>query len=128
MPGLMSLFGDETMLRAMAASARRLKLFVNDRTPTKGDTVSDFVEASDAGGYVERELSPGAWTFEGLPMQATHAPVVFPFTGESDSMYGYFVVDDGGRLLMAEKFATGPYKAMQAGQTATVAVTVTQRT
>jgi hypothetical protein len=86
-----------------------LKLYTNNYTPLDTSVAGSFTEAS-GGGYAAKTLSNGSWTVTvgNDPSDAVYAQQTFTFTGElsgAASVYGYFVVDADGVLLLAEKFA-----------------------
>lgn len=86
-----------------------LKLFCNDVTPGQTDTAGTYTEAT-GGGYAAITLSNGSWTITSGndPSDAVYAQQTFTFTGAlttNTDVYGYFVVNDDGTLLWAERLA-----------------------
>lgn len=86
-----------------------LKLYTNDYTPLDTSVAGSFTEAS-GGGYAAKTLSNGSWTVTtgNDPSDAVYAQQTFTFTGTLSggaSVYGYYVVDADGVLLLAERFA-----------------------
>jgi hypothetical protein len=108
--------GADTILKAFfnnswpsASKNLVLKLYTNDYTPLDTSVAGSFTEAS-GGGYAAKTLSNGSWTVTtgNDPSDAVYAQQTFTFTGTlsgTASVYGYFVVDADGVLLLAEKFA-----------------------
>lgn len=85
-----------------------LRLFSNDVTPSKDDTISTYTEASSTGGYAQKTLAAGSWTVamvDDIPT-ATYAKQVFSYTGAGDTVYGYYLVRvSDGMLVGAEEFS-----------------------
>lgn len=92
-----------------------LKLYQNDVTPAESDTAASYTEA-DFSGYSAKTLtaSQTASTWA-VPTTATGTtsseygggtPQSWTLSGTSQTIYGYFWVNAGGTLLLAEKFAT----------------------
>jgi hypothetical protein len=116
------------MLGGVADVASRVKLFMNDRVPTKSDVVSDYDEASPSGGYSDRAITRDGWTLApGPPAIGQHSALIFTWSGPGDPLYGYILVDADGRLLAAERFSSAPYAPTAPGQTLSVVVTIRQQ-
>lgn len=102
---------------------RLLKLFTNNMTPAKGDSLGSYVEASQAG-YAGITLSGANWTVWnvtdlGNPTGtnvATYASQTFSFS-TAVTCYGYFVTTLGvsPSLLWAERFSTAPFTLPSGG-------------
>lgn len=85
-----------------------LKLYTNNYTPLDTSVAGDFSEAS-GGGYAAKTLSNGSWTVTvgSDPSDAAYAEQTWTFTGAlagTATIYGWFIVDADGVLIMAEKF------------------------
>lgn len=85
-----------------------LKLYTNNYTPLDTSVAGDFTEAS-GGGYAAKTLSNASWvvTTGNDPSDAVYAEQTWTFTGllaGSATVYGYFIVDADGILLLGEKF------------------------
>jgi hypothetical protein len=85
-----------------------LKLYTNNYIPLDTSVAGDFTEAS-GGGYSAATLANGSWTVDTghNPSDAVYAEQTWTFTGAlsaSATIYGYFVVDADGTLILAEKF------------------------
>ena len=80
-------------------------LFENVITPGESDVVGSYTEPV-GGGYSAQNLSGGSWTFatDTGVSTATHTEVTFTFTSGPYSIYGYFILDGSGNLLLAERF------------------------
>ncbi len=87
-----------------------LKLFATDVTPAQTDTASTYTEAT-GGGYADITITNGSWTVASAndPSDAVYAQQTFTFTGPLTTnlnIYGYYVVNDDGTLLWAERLAS----------------------
>lgn len=67
----------------------KLKLFTNNYTPTLSSVATDFTEVT-GGGYTEKTLSTGAWTF--LNGIATCPAQLWTFTGSVGNIFGFYLV------------------------------------
>jgi len=86
----------------------KLKLFSNNVTPTV-DTVLGDLNVVSGGGYADVTLVAANWVISpGSPSSALYnAFINFTFTGVPAvaTVYGYFIVDNGGNLLFVERFS-----------------------
>ena len=89
-----------------------LKLFGNNATPSDTSVVGDFTEIAGAG-YVGVSLAAVSWTISiATPSIASYAALSFIFTGAINApgtIYGYFIVDAIGGLVLAERLASPPF-------------------
>jgi len=104
-----------------------LKLFVNDITPADDDVIGDYTEAV-GGGYAAKTLTASSFTVStvGDIVQAAYAQQDFVFTGALDTnpaIYGAYVVDADGVLILAER-AAATYTPTAAGHMYAVNVVV----
>lgn len=95
-----------------------LKLFVNNIVPTDATITADLVEAV-GGGYVAKTLTAGLWTpYIDLGIsQVSYETQNFAFTGPlttNTTIYGYYIVDADGVLLVAE-VAAAPFAPVVVG-------------
>lgn len=94
-----------------AIDPAEIKLFKNNYTPVAGTTLANLTEA-DFSGYASVVLA--GWTAAAIGAGGraySQADLVtFAHNGgvTANSIYGYWVVDSGGTLLWAERFATAP--------------------
>lgn len=109
----------EAALGKVAAGNLKLRLYTNNYTPTQTDTVASYTEMGAVQGYSLITLATGTWasavagTGSGL-LLANHASIGYAqqtFTasgaGGAQTVFGYFVTDNGGTILLGgEKFAT----------------------
>lgn len=106
----------------------RIRLFVNDITPTHDTVTGDFVEAS-FGGYASGDISGSGTISENGSDEATLTFPTFTNTatgsGLPQSVYGYYVTDVGGALLWAERDPTGPIVIAAVDDEVTVDAVVT---
>jgi len=99
------IFNDD---RATAGDDFVLRLFANNVTPAQ--TGITYTEA-DGGGYAAITLTNGSWTVTtgNDPSDAVYAQQTFTFTGPlttNTTVYGYYVTDEDGVILWAERFST----------------------
>jgi len=93
----------------LQADSYLLHLFVNDHSPTVGDTLASYTECTTAG-YAPQVIPPAAWT---VAPPVAHAVLIVQtnprrFVPDSTAVpvliYGYFVSDELGRFAWAEAF------------------------
>ncbi len=122
----------DRLLGASASETWQCRLFKGDVTPAAAHTAATYsaVEA-DFGGYAGQNLTdhgnwPAAASVSGKAQSQFSAEVPFSFgsTGASNSVYGFFITDSSGRLIMAERFAAGPYAMVNLGDTIKVRPTL----
>jgi hypothetical protein len=93
-----------------------VKLFVNDYTPVAATTGTDFTEMStndyvaktvDIDGTPEVTITSETDPAGGDMAQAAFDEIVWTFddTGGANTIYGYWVEDEDGEVLFAERFA-----------------------
>lgn len=101
------LFSGET-----AAHTLFLKLFQNNYTPVATTDVGDFTEASFSG-YVTKTLSnPVTQAALDANNRAVTLYDLVTWTksgATGNSIYGYYVLDNGGGLVWCERFVTGAW-------------------
>jgi len=103
--------GEVAMLEKIIGQTLFLRLFSNNITPSETTTTGSLTQVT-GGGYTEKELVVGNWTVApGAPGTATYnSPQNFAFTGTTGApgtVYGYYVVDEDGTLMWAERFEAG---------------------
>jgi hypothetical protein len=99
-----------------------LKLFSNDITPDVDDVLDLYTEVS-GNGYTSKGLSVASWSIAGG--SAVYPKQTWTFTGSAGSIYGYYVVNTtSSDLLLAERFADGPYTVAANGDTVSVTLTL----
>lgn len=91
-------------------------LYTNNYTPAAGDTASNYTEAT-YNGYVRQTVGPGelcTWNSSVHNATTGHADAIGSTTltfaptstGSSNVIHGYFVLDDSGNLMWAERFSS----------------------
>lgn len=108
----------EAMVGKTAAGNLKLKLFVNNYTPTHTDTTASFTEMSTQG-YAAITLTTTSWnaasagtgsgTSTSNKASISYAQQTYTFdgTGGSTTVYGYYITDNAGTTLVgSEKFST----------------------
>lgn len=101
-----------TFLTRMVTPGWLFHLYTNNYTPTLGDTLANYTEATFAG-YAAQAALAAAWTFSQVSAHvgALQAPnVSFSNTsGSSQSVYGYYITDAAATVLLgAARFDSGP--------------------
>ena len=98
-----------------------VKLFINDYVPIETSVAADFTESVDASyvTYIPFEIAGNSWTItQGDPTEAvfngTGGDIDFPFAS-TETVYGYFLTNNTGNLLWAERFTDGPYNILVDG-------------
>ena len=85
-----------------------VKLFVNDITPSNGDTLATYIEMSTLG-YAPKTITPAGWTIIPTLNKAlgTHTMLTWVFSaGAPVTIYGLFVVDSRGALRWMDRLET----------------------
>lgn len=96
-----------------------LKLFANNVTPADTDTAATYEEIA-GGGYSAKTLTPANWTLDTTkdPSVVEYPQQAFIFTGPitnaSGTVYGYYVVDDDGVAIFAERLSV-PFQPVNNG-------------
>lgn len=115
----------EFMVNKTASANLKLRLFKNNYTPVAGSVLADFTEVTVAG-YAAVTLTGSSWTVavSSSVATATYPAVTFTFTGTGETVYGYYVVDNGtAKVLWAEKLGTA-YAIPGAGGSVTITPSV----
>lgn len=85
----------------------KLRLFVNDVTPSDATVLANLTEMSTLG-YAAKTLATGSFTVSlvSTTAKATYAQQVFSFTaGTEVTVYGAYITDAAGAILIgAERF------------------------
>jgi hypothetical protein len=91
-----------------------LKLYVNDISPAAADTSVSYTEMS-TNAYVAKTLVQENWTTTSVTdpdggdmAEAVYAQQEWTFddTGGANTIYGYFIVDEDGDVMWAQRFDT----------------------
>lgn len=110
------------MLQAMEGylSACTIHLFRNDHVVTEDDTVLDYLPANFHG-YAPKPLNDWDLAYENPDDlgEKDHEFVVWTklAAGLSCLIYGYYILDPDGELLLAERDPEGPVNMIATGQT-----------
>ena len=92
-------------------------LYQNDRVPEREDTLADFIEATFSG-YAPIELGDfDAAAVADHIASAAHPLVTFTHDGGAvaNQIYGYYLLDAGGRIRQAERGSVSPLSMNVAG-------------
>lgn len=118
----------ENILNKTAGSNLTLRLFKNDVTPDDADNVnaSGYTEATFTG-YSAVAFTAANWTVTTAhPAVASYAQQTFTSSADqsTQNIYGYYITNAGGSLVVAERFTDGPYAISANGQTIKVTPTI----
>jgi len=94
-----------------------IHLYTNNATPAPGDTVGSYTQSTGTG-YAAITLTGANWTIatNAGTTSATYAQVTFTYTGPEPTVYGYYVTNNAGTVVMwAERFSDGPYAIPSGG-------------
>lgn len=99
-----------------------LRLYANNITPTNITSLSDFIEVT-GGSYVQKTLSAEDWDVQGNV--ATSTIQSWTFNAGIGNIYGYYLVGQTtGTLYASEKFVSGPFNIVNAGDSVSVTATI----
>ena len=104
-----------------------LRLYSNDRIPSKTDTIANYTEVVFSG-YAPKLLTPSEWVIAIDDLTgnylATFAQQVFSFD-DLVTVYGYYITNHAGTsLLLAERFTTA-HVTLPQGQGGNIKITPT---
>lgn len=116
----------ELALKDSSPSLINIRLFVNNITPSSSSAVADFIEMTEHA-YVSKSPAKATWTTstiaetENVTIENVNQVFVLDGTGDSKTIYGYYIVVNDGtlKLLGAESFAT-PIVVGGSGATITI--------
>jgi len=102
-----------------------IKLYSNNRTPTKLDTATDYTEVVGFG-YSSQNLTTSSFTFtEGDPSIAAYPQLTYSFTGAAGNVYGYYVTQQvSGTLMFANRFSNAPINIANNGDEIRITLTI----
>lgn len=111
----------ENAVNKTAPSNLTIRLFKNNVVPADSDNVdaSGFTEANFTG-YAGQSLTAASWSVTSAhPAVATYPQVTFTSSADQTAqlVYGYYVTNGAGQLVVAEAFSDGPYSIAANGQT-----------
>jgi len=114
------LVGSDTTVEALT-----LRLFSNNAAITDSTVVASVTEVTTGDGYTPKVLTGSSWTVSaGPPPSASYPQQTWTFTAPKGNIYGYYVTNASGILLLAEKFATGPYNVQTSGDVISVTLSL----
>lgn len=95
-----------------------LRIYGNDVTPGDDSLAGDFTQIS-GGGYAAVALAAGSWSITAAtPSIASYAAQTFTFTGPiggPGTIYGYYILDSTGLLILAERLPFPPFSPANNG-------------
>jgi hypothetical protein len=111
-----------------ASAPWSLRLFGNNHSPGPGDVLGDYTEIA-GGGYARISLPSASWGFTpGSPTIGLYPAQTFTFTGPitaPGTIYGYYLVNAAGQLVLAESLAAPPFSPAVNGDSVIVVPRVT---
>ena len=117
----------EAALGKANASVYTLRLFSNNHAPANTDTEANYTECA-GGGYSAIALDASLWvTTPGAPTSSSYPEQTFTFTGATNApgnVYGYYITNESGQLVMAEQLA-GVFVPANNGDTVKVTPNIT---
>lgn len=113
----------------VAASAPwSLRLFGNNHTPGATDVAGDYTQIA-GGGYAAISLPSASWVFSiGIGAVGLYPAQAFTFTGTitaPGTIYGYYILNAAGLLVLAESLAASPFTPSVNGDSVVVTPRVT---
>lgn len=115
--------GNLAALQALIDRGLSLRLFTNDRVPTRLDTIETFTELGTAD-YGAQSLIGSRWSFmQGTPARASYPRVDFVFNGFRGNVFGWFITT-GRKVVAAGRFKEAPWKVVNVGDVIGVAPTL----
>lgn len=108
-----------------------LRLYKNNYTPLVGSVAGDFTPANFSG-YGHYDLLAGGQEFPAATpdgsndAESVHADINFVHNGggTANDIYGWYLLDQSGNLIAAERYASAPFTMAVNGATFTVTPTV----
>jgi len=103
----------------------KLHLFKNNYTPVGGSVLSNFTEVTLTG-YAAVTLTGSSWSIAVASnvVTASYAAQTFTFSATGETVYGYYVTDNGtAKVLWAELLGT-PYVVPGGGGSVTITPTI----
>lgn len=101
-----------------------LRLFSNNITVTEITTATELTELTLTNGYSAKALTGSSWSASVTGSSFTYPTQTWTFTGPKGNVYGYYVTDSTGALILAEKFPSGPYNVQNNGDVINVNLTL----
>ena len=98
----------------------RIHLYKNNYSPVQGSVLGDFTEA-DYSGYASQLISTWtgpSWVAPRQVLEAGSSKTFSNTTGAvGNTVYGYYITDQGGNLVWAERDPSAPIDMGSAGRT-----------
>lgn len=115
----------QAMLGKTAMTTLTLRLYSNNVTISDTTVAGSFTEVTGSG-YAAQALTAANWTVtEGTPTSAQYPQATFTFTGAAGNVYGYYITNAAGTLLLAEAFTAGPFNIAATGDNIKITLNVT---
>ncbi len=101
-----------------------LRLFSNNITVSDTTTTTELTEVSSTNGYTPIALTGSSWSASVTGSSFSYPTQTWTFTGPKGNIYGYYITDSSGALILGEKFPTGPYNVQNNGDIINVNLTL----
>jgi len=101
-----------------------LRLFSNNFSVVETTTAAELTEVSSTNGYSPISLTGSSWSASVTGSSLSYPTQTWTFTGPKGNIYGYYVTNSAGILMMAEKFPSGPYNVQNNGDVINVNLTL----
>ena len=101
----------EAIVGKTPATTWTMRLFSNNVFPAAGHTEADYTEVV-GGGYAPIPLNAALWVASfNAPSSMLYPEVTFAYTGSTNApgtVYGYYITNAAGKLIMAERLPIPP--------------------
>jgi hypothetical protein len=97
-----------------------IRLFKNNLTPTVDNVAGDFTESTASGYAAQGFANTGGDTWDATNKKWTRAYGTYTFTGTgvaNENVYGFYVLDNTGAVILSKRFAGAPLVLGVAGTT-----------
>jgi len=115
----------EMIVNRTAPQDLRLRLYINNITPSDTDTAATYTQAGFPG-YTQANLAGGTWGAASGGNITYGSQQVFTCSGTAtDDVYGYYVVQaTSGILVWSERDAAAPFAVRNSGDVVRITPTI----
>lgn len=107
------------MLLRLIEQPLSLHLFGNDHLPADGDDAGKYQQVRYPG-YAPQSIDQSGWEIIGLEAQHQDFAFLLSSGGQFASVYGYYVLDASGELVMSERLDDAPFTMVNLGDKVTI--------